>query len=41
MSKSPNKHNKIFMRVEPLDDEIIDMIRTGQIKRRYGQEGNG
>ena len=32
MSKSPNKHNKIFMRVEPLGEEIIDMIRTGQIK---------
>ncbi|MGH9925034.1 MAG: GTP-binding protein, partial [Nitrososphaeraceae archaeon] len=32
MSKSPNKHNKIFMRVEPLSGEIIDMIRTGQIK---------
>src|SRR5918912_1114791 len=32
MSKSPNKHNKIFMRVEPLSSEIIDMIRTGKIK---------
>jgi elongation factor 2 len=32
MSKSPNRHNKIFMRVEPLSEEIIDMIRTGQIR---------
>jgi elongation factor 2 len=32
MSKSPNKHNKIFMRVEPLPDDILDMIRTGKIK---------
>jgi elongation factor 2 len=32
MSKSPNKHNKIFMRVEPLADDIVDMIRTGKIK---------
>jgi elongation factor 2 len=32
MSKSPNKHNKIFMRVEPLPEDIVDMIRTGKIK---------
>ncbi len=32
MSKSPNKHNKIFMRIEPLADDIVDMIRTGKIK---------
>ena len=32
MSKSPNKHNKIFMRVEPLNEDIIDMIRNGQIR---------
>src|SRR5262245_81280 len=32
MSKSPNKHNKIFMRVEPLPDDILDLIRTGKIK---------
>ena len=32
MSKSPNKHNKVFMRVEPLDEPVIEMIRTGKIK---------
>jgi elongation factor 2 len=32
MSKSPNKHNKIFMRVEPLGEDVIETIRTGQIK---------
>src|SRR5919206_237216 len=32
MSKSPNKHNKIFLRVEPLPDDLLDMIRTGKIK---------
>jgi elongation factor 2 len=32
MSKSPNKHNKIFLRVEPLQDDILDMIRTGKVK---------
>ena len=32
MSKSPNRHNKIFMRVEPLEENIIEMIKTGQIR---------
>src|SRR5919202_988514 len=32
MSTSPNKHNKIFMRVESLGEEIIEMIRNGHIK---------
>jgi elongation factor 2 len=32
MSKSPNRHNKIFMRVEPLGNEIIELIKTGQLK---------
>ena len=31
MSKSPNRHNKIFMKVEPLEPAIADMLRTGQI----------
>ena len=31
MSKSPNKHNKIFLRVEPLGEQIIEMIKNGQI----------
>jgi elongation factor 2 len=31
MSKSPNRHNKIFMRVEPLDEKIAEMIRNGTL----------
>jgi elongation factor 2 len=31
MSKSPNRHNKIFMKVEPLATKIVEMVRTGQI----------
>jgi elongation factor 2 len=31
MSKSPNRHNKIFMKVEPLEPEIAQMIRTGEL----------
>jgi len=29
--KSPNKHNRIQLSVEPLQEEIVDMIRTGKI----------
>ena len=29
--KSPNKHNKIYLDLEPLPEEIIDMIKTGKI----------
>jgi elongation factor 2 len=32
MSKSPNKHNKIFMCVEPLGEDIVEMIKAGQIR---------
>ena len=32
MSKSPNKHNKIFMRIESLGEEIVELIRNGQLK---------
>ena len=31
MSKSPNRHNKIFMKVEPLEPEVAEMIRTGEL----------
>ena len=31
MSKSPNRHNKIFMKVEALDEKIAEMIRNGTL----------
>jgi elongation factor 2 len=31
MSKSPNRHNKIFMKVEVLDEKIAEMIRNGTL----------
>src|SRR6476469_7439736 len=31
MSKSPNKHNKIFMRVELLGEDIIEIVKAGHI----------
>ncbi len=29
--KSPNKHNRIYIEVEPLEPEIIELIRKGEI----------
>ncbi len=31
MAKSPNRHNKIFLRVEPLDEKVAEMIRNGTL----------
>ena len=31
MSRSPNRHNKIFMQVEPLAPDIVELIRNGTI----------
>ncbi len=31
MSRSPNRHNKIFIRVEPLPADVVELIRTGQL----------
>src|SRR5437879_5452733 len=29
--KSPNRHNKIYIEVEPLGDQVMDLIKTGKI----------
>jgi elongation factor 2 len=31
MAKSPNRHNKIFMKVEPLDEKVAEMIRNNTL----------
>ncbi|MEM2902838.1 MAG: elongation factor EF-2, partial [Candidatus Bathyarchaeia archaeon] len=31
MGKSPNKHNRVFIEVEPLSEDIISLIREGKI----------
>lgn len=31
MGKSPNKHNRVFISVEPLDPQIVDIITSGQL----------
>ncbi|OMH79184.1 Elongation factor 2 [Zancudomyces culisetae] len=34
LSKSPNKHNRIFMKALPLDEELTDEIEDGKINPR-------
>ena len=31
MARSPNRHNKIFVEVEPLEPDIVELIRNGTI----------
>jgi len=31
MARSPNRHNKIFIEVEPLESEVVELIRNGTI----------
>ncbi len=31
MSRSPNRHNKIFIKVEPLAPDIVELIRKGEL----------
>lgn len=38
MAKSPNRHNKIFIRVEPLTPDVIEMIRTGKINENMDKK---
>lgn len=38
MSKSPNRHNKIFMRVEPLEADVVNKIRTGEISENVDEK---
>ena len=36
--KSPNKHNKVKVRLEKLDDEVVDMIVSGELNERLGRK---
>ncbi len=31
LAKSPNRHNKVYVRVEPLGEDVIELIRSGRI----------
>jgi elongation factor 2 len=38
MSKSPNKHNRFRVQVEPLDERVIELIDKGEIKEEIGRK---
>lgn len=35
LSKSPNKHNRLFMKAEPLGDKVSDAIEKGTVSARH------
>jgi elongation factor 2 len=39
MSRSPNRHNKIFIKVEPLDPHIVELIRNGTLNEMTDKKG--
>jgi elongation factor 2 len=39
MSRSPNRHNKIFIRAEPLDPHIVELIRNGTLNENVDKKG--
>ena len=41
MAKSPNKHNKFWLKVEPLEPEIIEAIENGEITDTMGEKRIG
>jgi elongation factor 2 len=41
MSKSPNRHNKMFIKVEPLAEDVIELIRTGKINENMDKKEIG
>ncbi len=38
MAKSPNRHNKVYVRVEPLSSDVIDMLVTGKINENMDRK---
>lgn len=41
MAKSPNKHSKFWVQIEPLDEKIIKMIEKGDITEQMGRKRIG
>jgi len=41
MAKSPNKHNRFWIQVEPLEEHVIEMIEKGEIAEEMGRKRIG
>lgn len=38
MAKSPNRHNKVYVRIEPLSADVVDMLVTGRINENMDRK---
>jgi len=38
MAKSPNRHNKVYVRIEPLPEEIVELIRTDKLNENMDKK---
>ncbi|HEU17063.1 MAG TPA: elongation factor EF-2 [Nitrososphaeria archaeon] len=38
MAKSPNRHNKVYVRIEPLSEDVIEAIRTGKLNENLDKK---
>jgi len=41
MARSPNKHNKFWTQVEPLEEKVIEMIEKGKLAEEVGRKQIG
>jgi len=41
LAKSPNKHNRFWVQIEPLEEEVIKMIESGEIDEVMGRRKMG
>ncbi len=41
MGKSPNKHNRFWLQVEPLDEKALKLIEAGEIREEMGRKKIG
>ena len=41
MAKSPNKHNRFWVQVEPLEEKVIEMIEKGDLAEDMGRKRMG
>jgi len=41
MAKSPNKHNRFWVQVEPLEEKVVNLIEAGEIAEEMGRKQIG
>ena len=41
MGKSPNKHNRFWLQVEPLDEKVMELIDNGELREEMGRKKIG